>query len=235
MRRKRAFDIVVVSLAAVAWVPVVALTAACVLLLSGGPVFYRSKRSVGARRVINMMKFRVMVPHAHRTSVAAAEDHFLNHPPDSPLYTRTGRFLERWGITELPQLLHVVTGSMSIVGSRPLTHAVDASLRTVHPRIDDRYLTPAGLTGPPQLVGRDALTADERLHLETSYCRAVKTGYRARLDFLILLYTVLIVLKVKRPMTYGEALGLVHRHARRLEEHYLPLPSRTDERTLVVD
>lgn len=235
MRRKRVFDLVVVSLAALAWVPVVVLTAACVLLLSGRPVFYRSKRSVGARRVINMMKFRVMVPHAHRMSVAAAEDHFLNHPPDSPLYTPTGRFLERWGITELPQLFHVVTGSMSIVGSRPLTHAVHASLRARHAHVDDRFVTRAGLTGPPQLVGREALSADERLHLEASYCRAVRTSYRFRLDFIILLYTVLIVLKVKRPMTYGEALGLVHRHSRPLEEHHLPVPSRADERTLVAD
>lgn len=236
MRRKRAFDIVVVSLAAVAWVPVVILTAACVLLLSGRPVFYRSDRSVGPRRVINMVKFRVMVPDAHRIAVASSPDRFLNHPADSPLYTRTGRFLERWGLTELPQFFHVVSGSMSIVGSRPLTSAVDASLRARHPRVDDRYMTPAGLTGPPQLVGRDALTSDERLYLESSYCRAVATGYRFRLDFLILLYTVLIVLKIKRPMTYDEAIGLVHRHGRLVTERYLPMPPvRSEEVTLVAE
>jgi lipopolysaccharide/colanic/teichoic acid biosynthesis glycosyltransferase len=213
MRRKRLFDVTVVGTAAVVWLPVVLVTAGLVLLASGRPIFYRSHRWVGIGARIKMIKFRVMVPNAHTVAAGREGDHFLNHPEDSPLYTRTGRILERWGLTELPQLFHVLNGSMSVVGSRPLTDAVNDSLRTAHGTIDHRFGTPGGLTGPPQLVGRDNLTAGERLHLEASYCVAARHGYRFRLDFLILLYTVLIVVRIKKPLTYHGALDLIHRHS----------------------
>jgi lipopolysaccharide/colanic/teichoic acid biosynthesis glycosyltransferase len=200
-------------LAALVWLPVVVVTAALVLVASGRPIFYRSHRWVGIGRRIRMIKFRVMVRNAHKVAAAREGDVFLNHPEDSPLYTRTGRTLERWGLTELPQLFHVLGGSMSVVGARPLTDAVNESLRTTHGPTDRRFQTPGGLTGLPQLVGRDNLSADERLHLEATYCVAARHGYRFRLDFLILLYTVLIVLKVKQPLSYRESLNLAHRHA----------------------
>lgn len=208
---KRTFDLTVASLAAIVWLPVVAVAGLMVLVASGRPIFYRSERLVGVRRPIKMVKFRVMVRNAHRIDASRAGDHFLNHPADSPLYTRVGRLLERWGITEIPQLFHVLSGKMSIVGARPLTAAVDAALRQQYGPVDQRFGTPAGLTGPPQLVGRDELSADERLHLEATYCQTARHGYRLRLDFLILLYTVLIVLHVKKPLTYQGALDLVQR------------------------
>lgn len=215
MARKRLFDITVVGLAALFWLPVVAFTALLVLVGSGRPVFYRSERWVGIRRRIEMVKFRVMVPDAHTITASREGDHFLNHPEDSPLYTRVGRLLERWGLTELPQFFHVLSGKMSVVGARPLTDAVNEALRSEHTMVDSRFVTPAGLTGPPQLVGRDQLSADERLHLEATYCHTARHGYRFRLDFLILLYTVLTVLHLRKPMTYRQALDLVHRHGAR--------------------
>lgn len=236
MGRKRTFDVVVVGLAALAWLPVVAVTCLFVLVASGRPVFYRSTRRVGLRRRLEMLKFRVMVPHADKVSASREGDHFLNHPADSPLYTRAGRILERWGLTELPQLFHVLSGSMSVVGSRPLTDAVDDALRKEYGLVDHRFGTPAGLTGPPQLVGRDNLSADERLHLEATYCHTARHGYRFRLDFLILLYTVLIVLKVKQPLTYRQALDLMHRHgAVKRREITVPAPQRPGAGSIPVD
>lgn len=236
MGMKRTFDVVVVTLAAVVWLPVVAVTGILVLVASGRPIFYRSRRRVGLRRRIDMIKFRVMVPHAHRVAANRNGDHFLNHPEDSPLYTRVGRLLERWGLTELPQFFHVLGGTMSVVGARPLTDAVDESLSSEYGPVDHRFGTPAGLTGPPQLVGRDQLSADERLHLEATYCHAARHGYRLRLDFLILLYTVLIVLRVKNPLTYDRALDLVHRHSAGKSREVTPThPAEVPTRSVPVD
>ncbi|MFC5727412.1 sugar transferase [Nocardioides vastitatis] len=206
--RKRLFDVVVITLAAVVWVPVVLLAALAVLLLSGRPIFYRSQRWVGPGRAIEMLKLRVMVPDAHTIKDHDASDLFLNTLPDSPLYTPVGRVLDRLGINEIPQFLHVLQGHMSIVGARPLTDDVRDALVEAHGAIDDRWESPAGLTGLPQLVGRTALTDQQRLQLECAYSRLVmEGGYRIRTDFMILLSTVLITFGLRKPMTFPEALA----------------------------
>ena len=126
-------------------------------------------RRVSTADLMRVVKFRTMVKNAdkiaNRDTLPVDQVRFLNIPPDSPLYTRAGRLLERCGITELPQFVHVLSGRMSIVGNRPLPDNVMDCLREEYPYADDRFLTRAGLTGPAQLVGRDALTDDERLRL----------------------------------------------------------------------
>jgi len=218
--KKRTFDVAVISLAAVVWVPVVLAAAAAVLLLSGRPIFYRSHRWVGPSAAINMLKLRVMVPDANRVKAPVAAGRFLSTPPDSPLYTPIGRILDRLGLNEIPQFLHVLRGQMNLVGPRPLTDHVHAALGDQHPSLDDRWLsplTPAGLTGLPQLVGRMDLTDEQRLQLEAAYSHAVHERYSVRLDFLILLYTILITFGLKRPMSYPDALGMARsRPAREL-------------------
>ena len=171
--RKRAFDVIVICLAAVVWVPVVLVAALAVLVFSGRPIFYRSQRWVGPSRAIEMLKLRVMVPDANRVVAPIEAGRFLNTPPESPLYTPIGRILDRTGLNEIPQFLHVLRGEMSIVGSRPLTPAVKEALTQQHPDLDTRWETPAGLTGLPQLVGRGSLTDFERLHL-SPYVPAVR-------------------------------------------------------------
>jgi lipopolysaccharide/colanic/teichoic acid biosynthesis glycosyltransferase len=213
MHLKRLFDLVVVTLAAVVWLPAVLAGALLILLTAGRPVFYRSNRLVGSGAPTKVVKFRTMVKNAdklvNRDTVPVTNTRFLNIAPDSPLYTKAGRFLERCGLTEIPQLFHVVTGKMSIVGNRPLpTNVMDALLEE-YPYAGDRFLAPAGLTGPAQLVGRDALSDSERLRIEGAYCHAVLDGYRFRLDFTILLATVLIVARVKQSMTYAEVMDLI--------------------------
>jgi lipopolysaccharide/colanic/teichoic acid biosynthesis glycosyltransferase len=207
--KKRAFDLVVISLAAVVWVPVVLTAAAAVLLFSGRPVFYNSRRWVGPSTVISMAKLRVMVPHASRVTTPVGP--FLSTPPDSPLYTRIGRLLDRFGLNEIPQFVHVLRGQMSIVGPRPLTEPVRAALLDRHSSIDDRWhATPAGLTGLPQLVGRMDLTDSQRLQLEAAYSRSVSEAYSVIRDFRILLFTVLITFGLKKPLCFEEALVLAH-------------------------
>ncbi|TWG91855.1 lipopolysaccharide/colanic/teichoic acid biosynthesis glycosyltransferase [Nocardioides sp. J9] len=218
MRTKRVFDLFVAVTAAIAWVPVLLGASLMVLLMSGRPVFYRSSRWVRNGEMVRTIKFRTMVKNAdklvNRTTVPVEGVRFLNIPPDSPLYTRPGRILEGLGLTEIPQLIHVLRGEMSIVGNRPLPDAVMKCLREEFPYADDRFLTPAGLTGPVQLVGRDSLSDSERLRIEGAYCRAVLHGYRLRLDFTVLLSTVLIVAHLKKPLDYQGVMDLIDRHTR---------------------
>jgi lipopolysaccharide/colanic/teichoic acid biosynthesis glycosyltransferase len=175
-------------------------------------------RRVSTRDLMRVVKFRTMVKNAdkiaNRETLPVTNVRFLNIPPSSPLYTRAGRLLERCGITELPQFVHVLSGKMSIVGNRPLPDNVMDCLREEYSYADERFLTPAGLTGPAQLVGRDALTDDERLRLESAYCRACVHSYSLWLDIAILVYTVLIVVGVKKSLDYQGVLDLIERHSK---------------------
>ena len=218
MTRKRALDLILTVLGAIAWVPVVLMAATLVLVTSGRPVFYRSQRRVSKDDLMKVVKFRTMVKNAdkiaNRETLPVNSVRFLNIPSDSPLYTKAGRLLERCGITELPQFVHVLSGRMSIVGNRPLPDNVLDCLREEYPYADERFLTRAGLTGPAQLVGREQLTDDERLRLESAYCRACVHSYSMWLDFSILLYTVLIVVGVKKSLGYQGTLDFIDRRSK---------------------
>ncbi|MBM0124329.1 sugar transferase [Pimelobacter simplex] len=214
--KKRAFDVVVICLAAVVWVPVVALSAIAVLVLSGRPIFYKSRRWVGPGTAIEMLKLRVMVPNANKVTAPVEAGRFLNTPPDSPLYTPVGRVLDRLGLNEIPQFVHVLRGEMSIVGARPLTDVVRDALREQHGDIDSRWVTPAGLTGLPQLIGRHGVDDQQRLALESAYSLRSATAPSLRLDFMILLHTVLITFNLRRPMTFEKAMRLAEPRRRRL-------------------
>lgn len=217
MGKKRVFDVGVALMSAIVWLPVLAMASLAVLVLSGRPVYYRSMRWVRPGGMVRIVKFRTMVRNAdklvNRETVPVTATRFLNISPDSPLYTSIGRLLERLGLTELPQLTHVLRGEMSIVGNRPLPDNVLSCLREEYPYADDRFLTPAGLTGPAQLVGRDALTDSERLRVEAAYCHAARNGYTMRLDFMILAFTVLIVLKLKEKFDYQGVMDMIERHS----------------------
>ncbi|MDN5745892.1 MAG: sugar transferase [Nocardioidaceae bacterium] len=208
--RKRTFDIVVITLAAVVWIPVVALAALAVLVFSGRPIFYRSRRWVGPRTAIEMVKLRVMVPNANKVVASTDAGCFLSTAPDSPLYTGVGRWLDRLGLNEIPQFVHVLRGEMTIIGPRPLTDTVRDCLGEQHPGLDQRWESiPAGLAGLPQLVGRMDLSDAQRLDLEAAYAQAAHESYSMRRDFMILLRTVLITFGLQRPLSFDEARAVV--------------------------
>ncbi|MEH3066732.1 MAG: sugar transferase [Aeromicrobium erythreum] len=226
MWKKRALDLFLTVAGAIVWVPVVLTVAAGILLAEGRPVFYRSRRRVSSDEVVLLTKFRTMVRNAdklvNRDTVPVDDTtRFLNIPADSPLYTRIGRFVERFALTELPQLWHVVRGDMSVVGNRPLPQNVIDCLREEFPQVTDRFLTRAGLTGPAQLVGREALGDAERLDLEAAYCRACLNGYQARLDIVILAATILGVLGIGRDRDARAVHALIARHSGRSRSYAL--------------
>lgn len=205
---KRLFDLVVTFLAAVTWVPALLISCIAIVVFDGRPVFYVSRRRVYRDQSIDVYKFRTMRRDAdkiaNRQTVPQEGVRFLNIPNDSPLYTRVGRMLERLCFTELPQLLHVLAGRMSLVGNRPLPENVVAAIKRDYPQVEERFDTPAGLTGPVQLAGRERLSDDQRLALEIHYCRLARSAYSMRLDFLILLYTVVVVGRLRRSFTFAE-------------------------------
>jgi lipopolysaccharide/colanic/teichoic acid biosynthesis glycosyltransferase len=253
INQKRIFDVTVTLLTAVIWVPVLSLCAAAIAVFEGRPIFYVSKRRVGAS-VKPVIKFRTMVRNAesiyNRDTVPVSGNvRFLNTPPDSPLYTRTGRVIERFALTEIPQLVMVLKGDMSLVGNRPLPVNVIDSLKKAIPDVNERpqaragdlcetckfhdycemyntcgasdlcnvegrFITLAGMTGPVQLVGRTELSDGDRLTLETMYSRIASGANSWRLDFIILLCTVLIVLRIRQPLKLAEVQRLMMRYAR---------------------
>lgn len=217
--RKRTFDLILIFLFLPGIIFTLGICALGIRVFEGRPVFYISTRRVYKRNSLRMIKFRTMRRDAekiaNRDTIAVTSTRFLNIPATSPLYTPIGRLIERLMLTELPQIWHVVQGKMTLIGNRPLPENVIAALREEHPDVEDRFLIPCGLTGPVQLVGREAIADADRLWLEIAYCRLVSASYTMRLDFLILFYTVVIGLVPSRRFTPEQVIALMTRAARR--------------------
>jgi lipopolysaccharide/colanic/teichoic acid biosynthesis glycosyltransferase len=231
-RGKRVFDIAVTVLAMPTWIPAILASMLAIAVLDGLPVFYISRRRVFRNITMPVVKFRTMMREAeriaNRDTLPITKSRFLNLPPDSPLYTRVGWVIERCCFTELPQLMHVLAGRMSLVGNRPLPENVIMALKEEFPWVEARFETLAGLTGPAQLAGRDRLSDRERLEIETMYCRVAKSSYSMRLDFLILLHTVLVVARLRESLTCEEIKKLIARfdHNGVLESNFEPASGR---------
>ena len=214
---KRMFDIVLCLATIWMWMPLVIVCALLNLILNGRPVFYPSNRRVHNRTQVQVIKLRAMVHNAdkiaNRDTMPVSDKIFLNIPTDSTLYTPLGRFFEALWLTELPQLLNVLAGQMSLVGNRPLPENVVAKLRARYPYAEDRFWIKAGLTGPSQLVGRDNLSDQERLSLEIRYCKACLESYSLRMDFMILFYTALIGLRLSNKLSMRQVEQLLDRYS----------------------
>lgn len=218
-RAKRAFDVAMGLALIITVLPLLALAALGILILEGRPVFYVSRRRLDAGAPKAVCKFRTMRRDAdriaNRDTVPVMATRFLNLPHDSPLYTPIGRLIERYMLTEMPQLFQVVSGRMSIIGNRPLPENVVASLRVDFPDVEDRFLVRCGLTGPVQLVGRDFLSDAERLAMEIAYCKAVLNNYSPALDLKIFMYTVLGGFVRRYRFSPDEVVALIMRHRKR--------------------
>jgi exopolysaccharide biosynthesis polyprenyl glycosylphosphotransferase len=167
---KRMFDIVVscllVAIAAPAWI----LAALAVKLDSPGPVFYRDRRVGLGEREFGMFKFRSMYVDARDLQPGLESSNEASGPlfkiKDDPRVTRVGRFMRRYSIDELPQVLNVLRGEMSLVGPRPLPLRDYVQLEDWHRK---RYLVLPGMTGLWQVSGRIELTFDDLVRLDFYY------------------------------------------------------------------
>jgi len=159
---KRLMDIVLSFAALVMLSPVLIMAALAVALESGTPVVFRQKRVGRGGREFEMLKFRSMVKNA------AALGSYQT-ATDDPRVTRVGRVLRRTSIDELPQLLNVLQGDMSIVGPRPDVPA-QRSLYTEQDWALRCSVRP-GITGLAQALLRSAATPEQRLELDLRYAR----------------------------------------------------------------
>lgn len=173
---KRVFDLLIAGVLLVILSPLLVAIAVAIRLGSLGPAIFRQERAGRNGRPFTLYKFRTMRLDA---------DPFGPSPKsgEDPRLTRLGRFLRERSLDELPQLLNVIKGDMSLVGPRPL---YASQVREWNERQKKRLLVKPGLTGLAQISGRGSLTLEEKLELDVQY------GEQAglRLDIRVLTATV---------------------------------------------
>ncbi len=168
---KRMLDLVVTLALLPLLVPVLLLCALAVCVDSRGPVVFTQLRTGRDGKRFRMFKFRTMVRNAEELKASLAHLNILPPPDfkiiDDPRITRVGKFLRKTSLDELPQILNVIAGQMSLVGPRPTSF--DSS--TYDLWHTERLDVPPGITGLWQVKGRNNTTFDERLRLDIEYIR----------------------------------------------------------------
>jgi exopolysaccharide biosynthesis polyprenyl glycosylphosphotransferase len=167
---KRSSDVVVALVVLVVTLPLFLLVGLAIVLDSGLPILFRQTRGGERARPFQMLKFRTMVRDAEARLPELVRFDELTDPmfklKADPRVTRVGRVLRRTSIDELPQLINVLRGDMSMVGPRP--EQLDLVERYA-PEHQFRLAVKPGLTGPMQVYGRGELTFEERLAVEREY------------------------------------------------------------------
>jgi len=191
---KRVFDLisVVVILALFGWLMVIIAIA---VRMTGRKVIYGHTRVGRGGKPFQCLKFRSMVPNSQevlRELLATDPDARAQWErdfklKDDPRITRIGRFIRKTSLDELPQLLNVVKGEMSIVGPRPV---IQAEFEQYYDGAREHYLSvPPGLTGLWQVSGRSDLDYAERVELDKRYVERSNVFY----DFMIVMRTVKVM------------------------------------------
>ena len=185
-RTKRIVDVVICILLLPIVVPLLAGLALAIRLESSGPIFYTQLRTGRGGRRFRMFKLRTMMKNAEELKERYAHLNELTWPDfkitDDPRITRVGRFLRRSSLDELPQLLNVLRGEMSLVGPRPTSFKPETYSLWHTARLE---VVP-GITGLWQVSGRSTLEFDDRLRLDLAYIR----NRSLWLDFAILFRTI---------------------------------------------
>jgi lipopolysaccharide/colanic/teichoic acid biosynthesis glycosyltransferase len=171
IRIKRAIDVVVSLLLLPFALPVIAICMAIVKLDSPGPALIGQPRTGKGGRTFRMLKLRTMVQNAHELKAKYMHLNELSYPDfkitNDPRLTRCGRVLRKLSLDELPQILNVLRGEMTLVGPRPTSFGPETYRLWHTARLD---VTP-GLTGLWQVSGRAEVDFDDRLRLDIAYIR----------------------------------------------------------------
>lgn len=184
---KRALDLSVSLLALICFVPLFVVIAVAIKLDDGGSIFFAQRRLGRNLKVFSLLKFRSMVEGAETLGTG------LNCYEGDPRITRCGHFLRRTSLDELPQLLNILRGDMSLVGPRPAVVGELGDDSFFDHLTKRRFCVRPGLTGLAQISGRDALDWPEKIRLDNQYIDILECR-GALADIPVLLKTVLIVL-----------------------------------------
>lgn len=185
---KRFFDIFVSLLVLTLFSPFLVIIALAIKLDSPGPALFAQERVGKHGRLFRMMKFRTMVMGAEQIGLG------IEARRDDPRITRVGRILRHWTLDELPQLINVLKGEMSIVGPRP---TVPSQVERYTPRQRRRLEVKPGMAGWAWIHGRNTLPWAERIELDIWYVE----HWSLALDLYILAKAFLLVLR--REGVYG--------------------------------
>jgi len=182
---KRLMDIVLCSVALVVTAPIMLIVAAAIKLEDGGPVFFTQKRATINGRTFDILKFRSMIVDAEKSGevIPATER--------DPRITRVGNVIRATRIDELPQIINILKGDMSIVGPRPerVEHVEKYSKEI--PEFSYRLKVKGGLTGYAQIYGKYNTSAYDKLRLDLMYIEK----YSILLDIKLILMTLQIMLR----------------------------------------
>jgi lipopolysaccharide/colanic/teichoic acid biosynthesis glycosyltransferase len=172
-------DLAVLAAGSFVVVPAIGMIGLAAWVCHGRPVFYRQKRPGQDNRVLEVCKFRTMSEERDATGALL---------PDGRRITKFGYWLRRWSLDEIPQLVNVLTGEMSLVGPRPL---LIRYLPRYNARQRLRQAVKPGITGWSQISGRNAVNWEKRLEMDVWYVENWSLG----LDVRILFATVAQVLR----------------------------------------
>ncbi|MGN0742981.1 MAG: sugar transferase, partial [Candidatus Fimadaptatus sp.] len=161
---KRIMDVTFSGLALLVLLPIMLVVALAIKLEDGGPVFYRQERLTQGNRRFMILKFRSMRVNAESDGVAK-----LSTGKSDPRITRVGRIIRALRIDELPQLLNILKGEMSIIGPRPERPEITEEYLKVYPEFSLRLLSKAGLTGYAQVYGKYNTTPEDKLRMDLMY------------------------------------------------------------------
>jgi lipopolysaccharide/colanic/teichoic acid biosynthesis glycosyltransferase len=183
---KRTFDLFVSLTGLAIATPLLALIGILIKLDSPGPVFYRQVR-VGLRAQPYMIwKFRSMFTDAEKGGARWTSE-------EDPRVSRLGRYLRKWRLDEIPQLINVIRGEMSLVGPRPERPVFVQELRSIIPFYDLRHAVRPGITGWAQTQFRYGASAEDA-HVKLQYDLYYVKNSSMRLDFRILVDTIRVIL-----------------------------------------
>jgi lipopolysaccharide/colanic/teichoic acid biosynthesis glycosyltransferase len=184
---KRLFEITLSILAIILLSPLLILISIAIKADSKGPVFYISKRAGKGYQIFNFIKFRTMQWGADKNideysemnqyKVKSLSGPYFVKISNDPRITKIGKFLRKTSLDELPQMLNVLAGDMSLVGNRPLPLYEAATLTTNEFAV--RFMAPAGITGLWQIKkrGKSTMTAEERIRLDIDYAHNANFMY----------------------------------------------------------
>ena len=176
---KRVLDMIIASMMLIITLPIFVLAAIAIYTTDRGPIFFRQKRLTVNGKEFDILKFRSMVVDAEKDGVArlaGQKDHRI---------TKVGKILRSTRLDELPQLLNILRGEMSMVGPRPERPEIAAEYKKEIPEFDFRLKMKAGLTGYAQVYGKYNTTPYDKLKLDLTYIR----NYSVWLDLKLMILT----------------------------------------------
>lgn len=205
---KRLFDILLSLLAMVVAAPIMLITALAIKIEDGGPVFYKQKRVTINGKVFEILKFRSMIVDAEKDgNIRPAVDR-------DPRITRVGNVIRAIRVDELPQILNILKGDMSIVGPRPERVENVQEYTKDFPEFAFRLKVKGGLTGYAQIYGKYNTSAYDKLRLDMEYIE----NYSLMLDIKLVLTTLRILMSKESTEGFDKREELERRKKELLEK-----------------